>query len=463
MYGLLSKDLTAKICLLLFAALAQGAVTTKTHARLPIGTRGKSMRTLLLSTLTLAVASVPAFAITVYTPANGAQVSSPFKLTASTQTCDLKPAVAMGYSIDSGKATIVSSTAFSAMVPAALGSHVVHVKCWGNKVDGEKLINITVVAASAPPATAAATPSFSPAGGQYASTQVVTLSAATPGATIYYTTDGSAPTASSAKYSEGITVGSSTVIEAVAVAQGYESSGLARAQYVITPPIGPAIPSNAVSVAGVQLQPNWEMVHDPGTSGSSIGQMTLVSEPSLSGEAAKFDTTFTNWGGELYSKSYATDPNATNFLYDAEVWIEAGSQIGNLEMDNNQVIADGDTVIYAFQCAGDSNTWDYTENAGTRTAPIVKWVHSDQPCNPAAWTPNAWHHVQISYSRDDVGNVTYNSVWLDGVEAPINETVPSAFSLGWASGDLMTNFQVDGIGASGSSVLYLDELTIYRW
>ncbi|MGB6689196.1 MAG: chitobiase/beta-hexosaminidase C-terminal domain-containing protein [Terracidiphilus sp.] len=420
------------------------------------------MRTLFLSTLALTAISVPALAITVYTPANGAQVSSPFKLTASTQTCDLKPAVSMGYSIDSGKATIVSSTAFSATVPAALGNHVLHVKCWGSEVVDEKLINITVVPASVLPA--AATPAFSPASGQYTSTQVVTLSAATPGATIYYTTNGSAPTTSSAKYSEGIAVGTSTVIEAVAVAQGYTSSGLARAQYVITPPLtGPTIPSDAITVAEVQLQPNWEKVHDPGTLGSSTGAMTLVTEPSLSGEAAEFDTTFTDWGGELYSKSYATDANATNFLYDAEVWIESGSLVGNLEMDNNQVIANGDTVIYAFQCAGDSNTWDYSENAGTLSAPVVKWVRSDQPCNPANWTPNAWHHVQISYSRDDVGNVTYNSVWLDGVEAPINETVPSAFALGWAKGDLMTNFQVDGVGAGGSSVLYLDKLTIYRW
>jgi hypothetical protein len=71
--------------------------------------------------------------------------------------------------------------------------------------------------------------------------------------------------------------------------------------------------------------------------------------------------------------------------------------------------------------------------------------------------------VQISYSRDDEGNVSYHSVWLDGVEAPINETVNSAFKLGWSHGDLMTNFQVDGAGSSGSSTLYLDNLTIYRW
>src|SRR6202020_1253378 len=102
---------------------------------------------------------------------------------------------------------------------------------------------------------------------------------------------------------------------------------------------------------------------------------------SVSGQTAKFATKFEDWGGEIYSRSYATDPNATNFLYDARVWIEEGSKIGNLEMDNNQVIPNGDTVIYAFQCAGDSNTWDYSSNAGTPTPPVVRWIHSTVPCN----------------------------------------------------------------------------------
>jgi hypothetical protein len=254
----------------------------------------------------------------------------------------------------------------------------------------------------------------------------------------------------------------SAAIQAIAVAPGYINSGFARADYLIAP-AGPSIPSNAIADKEVQLIPNWRIKHDPATAGSADGSMVLVSDPSLSGQAAQFTTTFNDWGGVLYSQTYDNDPNATNFVYDAEVWIEAGSVIGNLEMDNNQVIANGDTVIYAFQCAGDTNTWDYSENAGTREAPVVRWVQSDQPCDPERWTPNAWHHVQISYSRDDVGNVTYNSVWLDGVEAPIHETVPSAFSLGWAAGVLVSNFQVDGKGAGGSSTLYLDNLTIYRW
>ncbi len=42
---------------------------------------------------------------------------------------------------------------------------------------------------------AADAPTFSPAGGTFATAQSVTLSCATDGAAIYYTTDGSAPTA----------------------------------------------------------------------------------------------------------------------------------------------------------------------------------------------------------------------------------------------------------------------------
>jgi hypothetical protein len=53
-------------------------------------------------------------------------------------------------------------------------------------------------------------------------------------------------------------------------------------------------------------------------------------------------------------------------------------------------------------------------------------------------------------------------VWLDGTEQSINMTVPSAFALGWAP-SLLTNFQIDGIGSSGSTTLYLDKVVIYRW
>jgi chitobiase/beta-hexosaminidase-like protein len=411
----------------------------------------------LLNIEVVAGTAAPVSNITVTAPAAGTQVSSPFTVTASATVCASKAAVSMGYSIDSGTA-VIEPTSFSAAVIAPAGAHVLHIKCWGPQSGDQLLRNITVVP------TLAATPAFSPAAGSYTSKQSVTLSTPTPGAIIYYTTNGSAPTTSSPQYTGPITVSSSEVIEAIAGGTGLTTSGMARADYVVTSSSsGPNIPSTATSVTQIQAMSNWQMDHDPATPGTTVGSMSMVSDPSLSGETAEFNTAFTDWGGELYSVSYAKDANASNFVYDAEVWIEEGSEIGNLEMDNNQVIANGDTVIYAFQCSGDSNAWEYSENAGTPQAPVVKWVKSNQPCNPESWTPNAWHHVQISTSRDDAGNVTYHGVWVDGVEAPINETVPSAFSLGWAAADLMANFQIDGSGNGGSSTLYLDKFTMYRW
>jgi Chitobiase/beta-hexosaminidase C-terminal domain len=396
--------------------------------------------------------------ITVSSPASGTSVTSPFTLAAKATTCAGVPALSMGYSIDGGSTTN-QPTAFSAALTKNLGTHTIVVKCYGQNVQDQVSLSVRVV----PPPTAA-TPHFSLAPGTYTTKQYVALSDATPGATIYYTTDGSAPSTSSPIYTGQITVSTSMAIQAIAVAPGYTNSGYALASYTIKAPSKASIPSNAIQVNQIQTFPRWRTKYDPATNGTASGVMTQqITDPSLSGQAAQFDTTSDYYGGVLYSVTYDNDPNATNFVYDAQVWIQDGSVIGNLEMDNNQVIANGDTVIYAFQCSGNAGVWEYGANTGTRQNPISSWVKSTVPCDPAKWTKNAWHHFQISYSRDNIGNITYHSVWVDGVEYPINATVLGAFSLGWANGTLVANFQVDGTAVTGSSTLYLDNLTLSRW
>jgi hypothetical protein len=223
-------------------------------------------------------------------------------------------------------------------------------------------------------------------------------------------------------------------------------------------------PARALAVTEIQDLTNWEDTLDAASgTGSATGQMSLVQSPSRSGSSREFITTFTNYGDERYWVTFGADTASSNFIYDGWLYVASPSgDIANIEMDMNQVMSNGQTVIYGFQCDGYSGTWDFTENAGTPQNYIDEWVHSTAPCNPRQWATNTWHHIQIEYSRDDNGNVTYDAVWFDGVKQSVNATVPSAFALGWSS-TLLTNFQIDGLGASGTSTVYLDELTIYRW
>jgi Chitobiase/beta-hexosaminidase C-terminal domain/Legume lectin domain/Bacterial lectin len=80
----------------------------------------------------------------------------------------------------------------------------------------------------------AALPTFSPDSGTYATQQLVGIDDSTPGATIYYTTDGSTPTTSSPVYTNPIPVSQTTTIQAMAAAPGYYNSSVAPSVYTMT-------------------------------------------------------------------------------------------------------------------------------------------------------------------------------------------------------------------------------------
>ena len=234
---------------------------------------------------------------------------------------------------------------------------------------------------------------------------------------------------------------------------------------VVAGPKPETIPSNAISVYGIQkLNYYWQGIQDDATgNGIASGSMSMTSWPTMSGYTRKFVTSYRNSAGERFWTSFGADTSAHNFVYDVEVYVDStASDIANIEMDMNQVIANGQTIIYGFQCDGYTNTWDYTRNAGSPGYPVDEWVHSSAPCNPQNWVKNTWHHIQIAYSRDDSGNVTYKYLIFDGVQKNLNETVPSAFALGWGS-TLLTNFQVDGLGGYGTANVYVDKMFVSRW
>jgi len=125
---------------------------------------------------------------------------------------------------------------FAKYVPPLVVNGKVYVATWSSEVAVYGLL----------PTQQAAPPSFTPAAGVYAKAQSVTLSDSTPGAVIHYTTDGTTPTPSSAKYSVGtpLQISSTTTLQAIAFASGYSSSTVALAIYTISgTPVRVALPS----------------------------------------------------------------------------------------------------------------------------------------------------------------------------------------------------------------------------
>jgi hypothetical protein len=163
-----------------------------------------------------------------------------------------------------------------------------------------------------------ATPTFFPAAGTYGTTQSVTLSSVTAGATFYYTTDGSTPTTGSTLYTGAISVATGETLKVLAIKAGLTNSAVASAAYVIGP--------TAVNLATAG---NYRILSEAGisdTSGSAItGSMAVspIAHTAITGFVLTLDgggqfSTAPNVTGDIYAADYAvpTPANLTTAIGD---------------------------------------------------------------------------------------------------------------------------------------------------
>jgi len=149
--------------------------------------------------------------------------------------------------------------------------------------------------------SAAATPTFSPAAGTYATSQMVTISDSTAGATIYYTTDGSTPTHTSTVYSTAITVASNETIKALASASGFADSSVGSAAYVIqTATVNPTFAPAAGTYASSRM-----VTLSDATTGATIYYTTDGSTPTVN--SSTYTAAITVASNETI-KAFATAP-----------------------------------------------------------------------------------------------------------------------------------------------------------
>ena len=162
-----------------------------------------------------------------FSPAAGA-----YTATQKVSLADATTGATIYYTLD-GTTPTEQSTVFSAATPIVVSATTTISAIALAAGDTNSNVATAIYTINLP---AAATPTFSPAPGTYTSAQSVALSDSTTGTSIYYTTNGTTPTAASTLYASPIAVSSTTTINAIAVAAGYTNSAVATGTYTINLP-----------------------------------------------------------------------------------------------------------------------------------------------------------------------------------------------------------------------------------
>jgi polygalacturonase len=98
----------------------------------------------------------------------------------------------------------------------------------------DSAVNTALYTIASSGGSAAAAPSFSPAGGTYTTAQTVTITSSTSGASIRYTTDGSTPSETAGTlYSSPVSISATCTLNAIAYASGFTDSSVTSATYTI--------------------------------------------------------------------------------------------------------------------------------------------------------------------------------------------------------------------------------------
>ena len=281
------------------------------------------------------------------------------------------------------------------------GSHTVEIVATDSDPGGANMASVPL-SFMVQNSSTVATPAFSPVQGTYSSTQSVTISSATSGASIRFTIDGSTPTETHGTlYVSPVSVNSSETIMAIAYASGLTDSSVASAVYTI-------------NSGGTGWLPSWSYrkpitVNSGRVPGTQTNFPMLVSLPSDGDLAAHslsngYDIVFTDLSGTtvLNCERELFNPSTGQLI----AWVNIPS------------LLDG-TVIYMY-FGNSSETTDQQNPTGTWDSHYA----------------GVWHLP--------------NGTTLSAADSTANG------NNGTITGTTATNGQMDGAGAFNGSNQYID-------
>ena len=263
--------------------------------------------------------------------------------------------------------TVTSAGVFT---PSAAGSaSITATSTQTTTMSGSSAVAVTAVT---PPVTQAATPTFSPAAGTYASAQSVAIGDSTIGATIYYTTNGSTPTASSTEYSGPIAVSSTEILEAIATATGYTTSTVGTAAYTIstTPPPPPT---------GLSFSPVGGTYTSPQT-------VTITSSTP---------------GATIYYTTSGTTPNTGSSVYSSPITVSGSTS----ETVQAIAVVGSGTATYAFGSSAPIHTVQSSNGfAASATSVPAVFTSSVTSGNLVLVAVSTYDAETIKVPTDTLGN-----------------------------------------------------------
>ncbi len=212
------------------SALYSAALTVSTTTTVKAKAFKSGMNNSATSTAAYTIGTTQTVAAPVFSPAAGTYTSAQsVTITSATSGAEIR------YTTDGSEPT-TSSSLYTAPLTISTTT-TVKAKAFKSGMTASVTATATYTISST---QTVASPVFNPAGGTYTSTQSVTITCATSGAQIRYTTDGTEPTASSALYSAALTISSTTTVKAKAFVSGMSSSATISQTYTINSAQTPA-------------------------------------------------------------------------------------------------------------------------------------------------------------------------------------------------------------------------------
>ena len=239
---------------------------------------------------------------------------------------------------------------------------------WGDSATGTAVYTIQVCV----------TPTLSPAGGSYAAPQTVTISTATAGASIYYTTDGTAPDATKTLYSAPIIISVTTVVNAIAIKASYVNSGIVTGTYVIT-----------ITKVGT---PTFSPV---------AGTYPIAQSVTISTATAGADIYYTTDGGT---------PDGTSTLYTGAITISVATTVKAIGIKTG--LTNSDVGEAAYTLGGTVATPTFSPVAGTYPSPQTVAITCASPTG-----------ASIYYTTNGADPTGLSTLYTGGITISVTTTV----------------------------------------